>query len=55
MHLNMSTYLEYWLDPISGSAPKFPQESEFTLLTIGVNKSVRLKCPAQGSPIPNFR
>ena len=44
-----------YLDPISGSAPKFPQESEFTGLTIKISDAARIKCAAQGFPVPSYR
>ena len=44
-----------YLDPISGSAPKFPQESEFTVLTVKVSDAARIKCAAQGFPVPSYR
>ena len=42
-------------EPVGGSAPKFPSETDLTRTTHPVEAKLRLKCPAQGAPVPLFR
>ena len=44
-----------FIEPVSGSAPKFPPETLISGLLAEISKSLRIKCSAQGSPIPIFR
>ena len=43
------------LEPISGSSPKFSTETKISSLLRVEKEPLELTCPAQGSPVPNFR
>ncbi|XP_023322374.1 Down syndrome cell adhesion molecule-like protein Dscam2 [Eurytemora carolleeae] len=42
-------------EPVGGSAPKFPSETDLSRLTHKEGNPLRLTCPAQASPLPSFR
>ena len=44
-----------FVDPVSGSAPKFPPETQISGLLAEIYKPLRIKCSAQGSPVPSFK
>jgi len=46
---------DYNSEPVGGSAPKFPSETDLSRLTHKEGNPLRLTCPAQASPLPSFR
>ena len=43
------------IEPVGGSAPKFPIESRTSDMSRSSARTLSLSCPAQGSPSPSFR
>ena len=54
MHV-VAVILEFYLEPIGGSAPKFSSDTKLSLFERTSMSQMALLCPAQGSPIPAFR
>ena len=49
------SYSDSLLEPVGGSAPKFPAESSISNLARVSASSLSLTCPAQGAPVPTYR
>ena len=49
------SYSDSLLEPVGGSAPKFPAESSISNLARVPASSLSLTCLAQGAPVPAYR
>ena len=55
-HLGLPAMIKHVsIEPVGGSAPKFPIESRTSDMRRSSRRTLSLSCPAQGSPSPSFR